>query len=78
MATEMTGETQKAAVHDETCLCRSIALHVMAVLGLTSEEARHHVRNARIEMLKAARAVIDERISHISQAEPKGTKVVVE
>jgi vacuolar-type H+-ATPase subunit E/Vma4 len=50
----------------------------MEAFGLTSEAARQHVRNARVEMLKAVRSIIDERISHLSQTEAKGTKVVVE
>ncbi len=77
METESTGQTH-THTYDDTCLCRSIASHLFAALGLTSEAARQHVRNARIEMLKAIRSVIDERIGHLSQAEPKGTKVVVE
>jgi hypothetical protein len=78
METETTGQEQTQTTHEEPCPCKIIASHIMAAFGLTSETARNHVRNARIEMLKAARAVIDERISHLSRAAAKGTKVVVE
>ncbi len=76
----MEGETtnQGRSAQYEPCLCRSLVSHIITAFGLTSEEARQHVRNARVEILKAMRSVIDERISHLSQPEAKGTKIVVE
>ncbi len=62
----------------ESCPCRDIAEHLAALLGARSPEARRHLRNARIEMLKAVRAVIDERIEHLSRTAAKGTKIAVD
>ncbi len=43
------------------------------------ESALQHFRNARIEMLKGMRALIDHRIQELSaKTETKGTKVPVE
>lgn len=78
MDTETTGQAQAPTAHAEPCICSSIASHIIAALGVTSEEARQHVRNARVEMLKAMRAIIDERINHLSRAQGKGTKIAVE
>lgn len=64
--------------HVEPCVCREIAHHIASALGVRSEEAREHLRNARIEVLKAVRSVIDDRIEHLSRAGAKGTKVPVE
>ncbi len=62
----------------EYCACRDVAEHLALLLGVRSEGAREHLRNARIEMLKAVRAIIDDRIEHLSKAGAKGTKVTVE
>lgn len=64
--------------HHETCICREIGAHLTAVFGAGSEEAWNHVRNARVEMLKAVRSIIDARIEHLSGTEHKGTRVTVE
>jgi ribosomal protein S13 len=64
--------------HRETCICREIEAHLTAIFGVGSEEAWNHVRNARVEMLKAVRSIIDARIEHLSGTEHKGTKVTVE
>jgi hypothetical protein len=38
-----------------------------------------HLHNSRIELLKAMRSLLDERIAHLSKgAEHKGTRVTVE
>ena len=39
---------------------------------------REHFRNARIEVLKGMRSMLDARIDHLSQHDAKGTKVTVE
>lgn len=78
MDTETKGQAQGHASQAEPCICRSIAAHIIDVLGVRSEEAHQHVRNARVEMLKAMRAIIDERINQLSQRQAKGTKVAVE
>jgi hypothetical protein len=43
-----------------------------------SDATQDHFRNSRIEFLKGIRSLIDDRISHLSRDEAKGTKVVVE
>jgi hypothetical protein len=42
------------------------------------EEARRHLRNARLEVLKAVRSVVDRRIEDLSRRSERGTKVEVE
>ena len=74
----MTTTTQTAPQTGETCLCREVLRRVDEVFGLKSEAARQHLRNSRIEFLKAIRSVIDERIEHLSRVEQPGTKVTVE
>ena len=43
-----------------------------------SEATRDHFKNSRIEFLKGVRSLIDDRISHLSREESKGTHVTVE
>ncbi len=76
METETVGKNESPQV--EPCICREITHHIASLLGVRSEEAREHLRNARIEVLKAVRSVIDERIEQLSRASAKGTKVPVE
>jgi hypothetical protein len=45
---------------------------------LWSEATNDHFRNSRVEFLKGLRSLIDDRISHLSRQEPKGTHVTVE
>jgi hypothetical protein len=78
MPTKTGASAQARGSKIEPCICSTIAAHIIDALGITSEEAREHVRNARVEMLKAMRAIIDERINHLSQTATKGTKVAVE
>jgi hypothetical protein len=64
--------------HHETCICREIGAHLSAMFGIRSEEAREHLRAARVEVLKAVRSIIDARIEHLSATPHRGTKVTVE
>lgn len=64
--------------HEDYCICRDIESHIAAILGVKSEDAREHLRNARIELLKTVRSVIDARIERLSQSRQKGTKISVE
>lgn len=43
-----------------------------------SEVTRDHFRTSRVEFLKGVRSLIDDRISHLSKDESKGTHVTVE
>ena len=60
------------------CVCRDLGMEIAALFGFGSAEARQHLRNARVEVLKAVRSLIDERIEHLSRQEHKGVKVSVE
>jgi hypothetical protein len=43
-----------------------------------SPEAKRHFDTARVEFLKGLRTLIDQRISDINRAEPKGESITVE
>jgi hypothetical protein len=70
----------------ERCLCREAldrvreaADHLKDAVLPRSDAAREHLRNSRIEFLKAIRSLIDDRITRLSAAgQPQGTKVTVE
>lgn len=63
----------------EHCLCREAMECFREFMLPRSEAARSHLRNSRIEFLKAIRTLIDERIENLSAAnQPQGTKVNVE
>ena len=61
----------------ERCLCREALDHLRDRLGL-SPAVWKHLANSRIELLKAIRAAIDERIERVSRTSQRGTKVTVE
>ena len=65
---------------DANSLCDSIrqAFGHAANAFLPPEEARRHFRQARVEVLKGIRELIDRRISHLNRDDTKGTRVVVE
>ena len=60
-----------------TCNLRDLGSQIADALGIRPE-TRQHILNARIEVLKAVRTVIDARIEHLSRTEQKGTKVTVD
>lgn len=60
------------------CLCMGMGPKLTEMLRCRSEQASGHFRNARLEFLKAIRAMIDERIEHLSAHGKKGTAVPVE
>lgn len=60
------------------CICREAADWWKDTFGVGSQTARQHLRNSRVEFLKAIRSVIDERIAHLSSTGQQGTKVDVE
>jgi hypothetical protein len=59
------------------CVCEEVLGHVQDLFGI-SPTVRQHLKNSRIEFLKAVRSVIDERIDRMSKAESRGTRVSVE
>jgi hypothetical protein len=62
----------------ERCLCREAMDWWMDRFGARSQDVRQHLRNSRVEFLKAVRSVIDARIAHLSGAASPGTKVNIE
>lgn len=59
------------------CFVCNVALPM--VERFWSGATRDHFRNSRIEFLKGARSLIDQRIEHLSRHEPQhGTRVTVE
>ena len=42
------------------------------------DDTREHFRNARIEVLKGVRSLLDARIERLFKQEKKGTRVAVE
>ena len=69
--------TSTQRVADERCLCRETLDRIQECFGV-SPTVRQHLTNSRLEFLKAIRAVIDERIEHISRVGQRGAKVAVE
>jgi hypothetical protein len=56
-----------------------MADHLRELLLPRSDAAREHLRNSRIEFLKAIRSLIDARIEHLSaSSQSQGTNVTVE
>ena len=63
----------------ERCLCRVAIDRFEDLFHIHTDEARTHMRNSRIEFLKAIRSLIDDRIAHLSSTgQQQGTKVSVE
>ena len=72
------GEAQNAAMHaDGRCICHQMIDLVRERLGI-SPAVKEHLMASRVEFLKAIRAVIDERIEHLSSKGQQGTKIAVE
>lgn len=61
----------------ERCLCYEVLDMFRSRLGV-SPRVKQHLANSRIEILKAIREVIDERIEHLSKPATQGTKIRVE
>ena len=72
-------ETQKAQPAHECFFCGVMRPQIESMMEhCWPENTREHFRNARMEMLKGFRAMIDARIERLAQHEKKGTKVTVE
>ncbi len=64
----MSEQPQQTAPEPERCLCRQAMEFWMDMFGVRSETARQHLRNSRVEFLKAVRSILDERIDYLSRA----------
>ncbi len=62
----------------ERCLCRETVDRIKDAFTMHNETARQHLRNSRIEFLKAVRTLIDDRIAHLSSSGQTGAKITVE
>lgn len=74
---EQQASQQAAGEREHRCACEEVFGHVQDLFGV-SPTVRQHLKNSRIEFLKAVRSVIDERIERMSKAESRGTRVAVE
>jgi hypothetical protein len=73
-----TAAASTKTANTQACLCMGMGPKVTEMLQCRSEQAAGHLRNARIEFLKGLRALIDERIEHLSGKSRRGTAVPVE
>ena len=73
-------EEKQTHAHAPGCFfCSVAAPQIEAFVDhLWPENTREHFRNARIEMLKGMRGMLDARIERLSKHGQKGTKVTVE
>ena len=74
---EATQQNATQPLIQERCLCRELVNQFREAFGV-SPEVREHFTNSRIEFLKGIRAVIDNRIEHLSNTGQRGTKIAVE
>jgi hypothetical protein len=72
-------DTTFSATYPE-CLCGNIrkAFRQAADAFLPPESAAKHFRQARVEVWRGIRELIDRRIEHLSRDQSNGTRVVVE
>jgi len=74
-------ETAQGTPKEHECFCMGAGPEMFAMFKkLGPDSARRHFRNARIEMLKGMRELINKRIDDLASEAPekKGTKVAVE
>jgi hypothetical protein len=59
--------------------CTIVGPQIDAIMDhIWPEDTREHFRNARVEVLKGMRSILDARIERLSQHEQKGAKITVE
>lgn len=69
----------RASAHiDSVCDCIRKGLETLSDAITPPESACSHFREARIEVLRGIREIIDHRIQHLSRDKGTGTRVVVE
>jgi hypothetical protein len=74
----MPEDPSAAKPHEHQPGCFFCTTAIPALEHIWNEATREHFRNSRVEFLKGLRSLIDQRISHLSKEEPKGTHVTVE
>lgn len=70
-------QASSASTAHERCVCNEVFDHLREAFGV-SPEVRTHLNNSRIELLKAVRRAIDDRIERLSKPIAHGTKIAVE
>ena len=78
--TKSTTESTHHGEHYRQCYCmdaREMLSRVTEVFGIP-EDVSDHFRQARIEVLKGIRGILDHRIERLSRMNRKGTRVTVE
>lgn len=73
---EKTAPPESAAAHQHGCFVCNTAIPLLQ--HCWSESTKEHFRSSKIEFLKGIRSLLDDRISHLSSTEAKGTRVTVE
>jgi hypothetical protein len=75
-----TGETGQTAKERAESTCKGFkqGLDDFINMFLPPAEATKHFREARIEVLRGFRAILDARIERLSKSGPQGTRVTVE
>jgi len=80
MSTEQTASNPNPtsqSVGAERCVCHEVMDHVAKIFEV-SPEVKQHLANSRVEFLKAIRAVIVQRIEHLSGTTQQGSRIAVE
>lgn len=78
MNEQQANQQQEGMHRGEHCLCCEVMDRMRSLFLPRSSNARMHLRNSRIELLKAVRSLIDDRIAYLSTTGQQGTKVSVE
>jgi hypothetical protein len=73
-------ETSQTASEQADCACKRMkkGLDDFVNMFLPPESATRHFKEARLEMLRGFRAILDARIEHLSGGGAQGTRVTVE
>jgi hypothetical protein len=73
-------DEQQTHQHAHGCFfCDIAAPQIEALMDhVWPRDTREHFRNARVEILKGMRSMLDARIDHLSKHAAKGTKIAVD
>ena len=72
-------DEQHTHQHAGCFFCDIAAPQIEALMDhVWPQDTREHFRNARVEILKGMRSMLDARIDHLSKHAAKGTKIAVD